>query len=675
MFRQLENLLKPLEEYCHDTIIDALKDSAIKTLYDVGYKINREELVKVYCYMGMHKMDKKIIPNTIGNKTNIYCLPGSYNLQNKGFVVNNLISGLDINDLHMMAHEAKQKLLSITCMTSMVGTTENQLKKTNEDIVTDNYGFVVNQNIVFYYGLNYIKLPGNIIRYVPIIRPFPEMSWYEEINKIYLTNVYNANVNLYKNKQYTTLAFPIDIDLYISSFQDYDIKEVKELIFMEKSLFHFKSMKDRNLKEDEVYEMIDTFIKKLYSEYFFELQNLDYLKYTLLTYLNPVRIQNTENLIKFIFDSIIFLYTIYPDSGYPIGIITTQTQTETLTQSSLSQFHKFGETGSAKALPNDYNLYRAITNLSNKDNPHLVVLISDDRSKLEKIQNELEFVTLFYMNAKYKWYDDNNFDIIINRNNFIKHNMNEMQCYFMIKYIITIISVVSEFNIRIDFEGDNIIYKLYVIYPFPEKINKLILQMSLNAFYKGKLSDSSLEIQDNVTFRDGEEIKNYKIIMELDRVDSLAAFDTEGVDIIFDHFLTNNLFGIVACEDYISAALFSTFPSSTEAMFLCCNLTAKSITQTPSLQSIKKSKLSYTSTIKNISFGQRGVKDFPKSVIRGRVDNTNDFTSSMVFGNVLRVGTGYNKILIDLNQYRILKSAQEKVDVEKQNIKKKKWIM
>ena len=675
MFRNLDKLLKSLEEKSFNTIIESLKNSAIKTLYDVQYKINREELVKVYCYMGMYKIDKKIISNTIGNKTNIYSLPGAYNLTSKGFIDNNLIGGLDINDMHMMAHETKQSLLSITCMTSMVGTTESHLKKTNEDIITDNYGFVVNQNIVFYYGLNFIKLPGNIIRYVPIIKPYKEMIWYEEINDIYLKQIFVANINLYKNKQYQTLAFPIDIDLYISSFIEYDIKASTELIFMEKSLNIFKSMKDRDLSNDELYTLIDQFIKKLYSEYFFELQNIDNLKYTLLTYLNPIRVKSTENLIKFIFDAIIFLYTIYPDSGYPIGIISTQTQTETLTQSALSSFHKFGATGAAKALPSDYTLYRSITNLSNRDNPHLTVLISEDRSKLEKIQNELEFVTLYYLNAKYKWYDDNNFDIIINRNNFIKYNLNEVQCYFMLKYILSIIPIVSDFNIRIDLDGDNIIYKMYIMYPYPEKINKLILQMSLNAFYKGKLSDSSLEIQDNTSYVDGEEKKNYKIIMELDKIDSLGEFDTEGVDIIFDHFLTNTLFGIVACEDYISAALYGTFSSATEAMFLCCNLTAKSITQIPTLQNIKKSKLSYTSTIKNISFGQKGVKDFPKSVVKGRVDNTNDFTSSLLFGNVLKVGTGYNKVMIDLNQYRILKSAQEKIEIEKKGIKKKKWIM
>jgi hypothetical protein len=330
----------------------------------------------------------------------------------------------------------------------------------------------------------------------------------------------------------------------------------------------------------------------------------------------------------------------------------------------------------AKALPNDYNLYRSITNLSNKDNPHLIVLITENREKLEKIQNELEFVTLYYLNARYEWYNDNNFDIKINRNNFIKYNMNEMQCYFMIRYVMTIINLISEFNISIDFEDDDIIYKIYVVFSYPEKINKLILQLSINAFYKGKLSDSSLQIQDDVTYENDKEIKSYKIIMELDRVDSLKEFDTEGIDIIFDHFLTNSLFGIVACEDYITSALFNTFPSSTESMYLCCNLTAKSITQIPSLQSIKKSKLSYTSTIKNISFGQKGVKDFPKSVIKGKQDNTNDFTSSMVFGNILKIGTGYNEVLIDLNQYKILKSAQEKVELEKQISKnKKKWVM
>jgi DNA-directed RNA polymerase beta' subunit len=675
MFKNLGELLKPLDTECLSIILDALKDSAIKTLYDVGFKINKEEIVKIYCYMGMHKIDKKIIANTIGNKTNIYSLPGAYNLTSKGFVMNNLISGVDINDLHMMAHEAKQKLLSITCMTSMVGTTENQLKKTNEDVITDNYGFVVNQNVVFYYGLNYIKLPGNIIRYIPIIKPFKELIWYEEINDIYLSQIYKCNISLYKDSMYDTLAFPIDIELYISSYQDYDISTTDELIYMEKSLHLFKSMKDKDLSNDDLYSMIDKFMKKLFTEYFFELQNLDSLKYTLITYLNPTRIKSTENLIKFIFDAIIFLYTIYPDSGYPIGIITTQTQTETLTQSSLSQFHKFSEGGSVKAVPNDYTLYRSITNLSNKDNPHLTILISEDKSKLEKIQNELEFITLYYLNAKYKWYDDNNFDISINRNNFIKYNINEMQCYFMIKYILTIISVVSEFNIRIDFENDNIIYKMYIRYPYPERINKLILQMSLNAFYKGKLSDNGLPIQEKKIYKDGKEVNSYRIIMDLDKVESLGAFDTEGVDIIFDHFLTNSLFGIVACEDYISAALYSTFPGSTEAMYLCCNLTAKSITQIPSLQSIKKSKLSYTSTIKNISFGQKGVKDFPKSVVKGRVDNTNDFTSSLVFSNILKVGTGYNKIMIDINQYKILKSAQEKIEIEKKNVKKKKWVM
>ena len=675
VFDGIYSLLTSLETKCNQTVLESLKDSSLKVLYDVGYKINREELCKIYCYMGLYKVDKKIMANNIGNKTNVYCLPGSQKLNNKGFIINNLIGGLDINDLHTMAHESKIKVLSTTCITSVVGTTENQLKKTNEDIVTDNYGFVVNQNTVFYYGLNYIKLPGNVIRYIPIIKPFKEMIWYDEINSIYLSDIYNANRNLYKDKIYNSIAFPIDIDLYISSFQDYNVNEARELIHMEKSIHHFKSLKDRNLTNDELYTLIDEFIKKLHLEYFYTLMNLNFIKYTFLTYLNPVRITSTENLIKFIFDKILFLYTIYPDSGYPIGMICTQTKTETLTQYALSAFHNFSETGSAKAVPNDYTQFRSITNLANKDSPHLTVLISEDRSKLEAIQNELEFITLYYLNARYRWYDLNNFDIMINRNNFLKYSINETQCFFLIRYILSIIPIVTQVAMMIDIEEDDIIYKIYVTYPQPENINKLMLELCLNAFYKGKLSDNNLEIQSNTTYENNEERKNYKIIMELDRVDTLSSFDTEGVDIIFDHFLTNSLFGIVACEDHISGALFNTFPGAGEAMYLCCTLTAKSITQIPSMQSIKKSKLSGTSSIKNISYGLKGVKDFPKSIVKGKSENVKDFTSSLVFGNINKSGTGYNNIMVDLNQFRILRSPQQKLEKEKKIINKTKWVM
>ncbi|BCT22721.1 RNA polymerase subunit RPO147 [Carp edema virus] len=628
-------------------------DNSLLIMSEVGYKMNPTEIMYIMGTFGMQKIGGKKMGLSINKRILPYFLPDTLDPDSYGFVMNPLLIGLTGTEYYFLMAVARSQIVDVVCETSRTGSLGRKIIKKMEDIISNEYGQTVCNKVLLSNATNIYKITKQDATRLPIILPNKKQYWYDEISYLWkkIRNGFFPE-NSFRFTKFT--SFMMDVELFLETNL---IEEGEEV-----------------LGADILYRAINNFTDSISLKYFFTMTNLDSFKYNLYTYLDPNRVKISKNILEKFFNKIESRLTFSLSAGYPIGIIFAQTLSEKFTQQALSSFHTTAKSG-GMAVKLGFDEFLKITNLSGKGKPETIVCISEDRSKLEILKSNFQFVCLDYLKPEVEIEDYENglkFKLKFDRRFLIREAITIPQLEIMIEKFVSTNKLVNKWSYRTElisntkFEID-----LLIELNQPIRKNKVYFPMLLyGGIYKGKISPHKFNIEEftvytkNVIEKDGkselEKKTKYKLVIEIDNITMLTNFDLTDVEINPGIWTVYNALGITSAQLKICDAMLSTYGNGFDYLYPCCDLLSSLMCQNHTPESINNFKFSKISVMKKCTFNDH--KSIGIAAMNEVEDPVEDNSSSHFTGQAATTGTGFFKYFMDINPFRNLKEMEEEIE-------------
>jgi len=604
------------------------------------YKISDSELTTILGLGGQQGTDEHPKPGMMGRifYTN---LPGNTDPQSYGFITSSLVNGLNFNEVCFHAKYVSIKnILRKTCETSSAGSTGKKLVKFMESVKTDHFGMVTLNDTIVMHNTNYIKMMGGDIVRIPILSPNKQMIFYEYILPIYTSKIkYNL---IYDNqtKVNDEIIFPINMYLTIGSYN---------------------STKGTTISSEDIYTKIYAFIDEISTEYYFNLIDMTWMEYTLLTYLDPYILNKyhtdiTVEMIEYILDKIKFKLYKSLSPGIAIGLEYSHNIQEKFTQQSLSAFHTTKKSG-ATATQVGFGEFKDTVELSKKKQD-IVTAYTRYRHKLEAIKIQLEYLCLEYFNPTITELKNINEEYIISIVIDKRYINKKITCYVyydMYKAFMEDNVLVKNYILNILFKPPNDIEVIITMkVKEPITVNKLFIYLGLKrGVCKGKFENENLEIE-QVKMYDNTD--GYMMSFYIDNINEFEYFDTKDVYLELGPWFTYSCLGIQFMEYAIHNRLIKT--TKERSMELCYRLLSKLMCLNNTPMNIKK--LRDSGPIKSAVHGI--IDPLVVAAWNNIVEEKTDIYSKIFCGDVNKIGHNYNTFYYDLNVINDIKIISESTE-------------
>ncbi|AVD69247.1 ORF128 [Saltwater crocodilepox virus] len=641
--------VKAIDDYMK-RVLRSDPDNNLLRMSCVGYKMNPTELMYILGTYGQQKVDGKHIETRVLGRVLPYYLPDSRDPEGLGYILNSLIKGLTGPQYYFTMLIARSQSIDIVCETSRTGTLARKIIKKLEDVMVDGYGQIVYYDYLVKYAANYTKTAGSVCKPVELLVPSESMTWYLEIldlwNKLKHGFIYNQGQKLARY-----LIFPFNFKVFVKPAAE----------------------KDAPLPGDKLYGMIEEFVEDVRLNDFFLLTDVDYIKYAMLTHLNPSRIQITQETFDLVISRFREKLRYSLGGGFPIGIIYAQVLSEKFTQQALSSFHTTEKSGGIKKKLG-FNEFNNLTSLS-KNRTEIITLISEDYRKLEAVKINFEFVCLgdLFPDISIRYDRDDDLyrvSIVVNRLYVKRESLTVPVVESLVERFVSFSVLVKEWSMdtrvldqyRIDIE-------LALRFTQPSDFNRNKFMMMLpGAANKGKISKYKIPIYEYSCLEDHNVSRTkYRLTVELANLKELGIFDLLDVNVIPGTWNTYEIFGIEAVKSYLCESLLNTYGEGLDYLYPCCDLLSSIMCVNYEPESINKFKFGNISTLKKATFGDN--KAFINSALQNRTERIQDNSSCHFFSKVPRIGTGYFTYYFNLDKLVRFRKAVEKQLEEEQEVK------
>ncbi|AWU47114.1 RNA polymerase [Sea otter poxvirus] len=627
LFSNLTNLnINEINTYMQETI-QINPDNNLLKMAQAGYKVNSTELMYILGMYGQQRVNGEIPETRVLGRILPYYYPYSKDPEGRGYIINSLMQGLTGSQYYYAMLVARYQSTDIVCETSRTGTLARKVIKKMEDIIVDGYGQVVYGNVLLKYAANYTKIAGQHCKPIELIFPHESLTWYLEIsslwNEIRRGFIYSQRQKLIRK----TLA-PFNFLVFAVPAKDDEIP----------------------ISSKDLYDTIQNVIEDIRETYYFNICDIKFIEYVLLTHLNPSRIKITHKTIEIIIKKLYEKLNYTLGGGTPIGIIAAQVLSEKFTQHALSSFHTTEKSGGVMRKLG-FNEFNNLTNLS-KNKAEIITLISDDIDKLQTLKTNFEFVCLGELLPDITIQNDTEhytITITINRLYIKRLGLTELIVEYMLDRFISFNVLVREWGMDMDIDDEHTIkFIIYINFVEPHIYNMNKFMMILpGAVSKGKISKFKIPISTFNSYYDFDKTKKmYRISVELMGLKELGNFDLENVNVIPGVWNTYEVFGIEASQSYLCEALLSTYGDGFNYLYKACDLLSSLLCSSYEPESVNKFKFWSTSALKRATFGDN--KALLNAALHKKSEPVNDNSSCHFFSKVPKIGTGYYTYYMDL---------------------------
>nr|QIM40822.1 RNA polymerase subunit RPO147 [Poxviridae sp.] len=640
LFSNLTNLnITEINNYMKETLNNNPNNNLIK-MAQAGYKVNPTELMFLLGTYGQQRVNGDIPETRVLGRILPYEFPDSKDPEGRGYIVNSLMQGLTGSQYYYAMLVARSQSTDIVCETSRTGTLARKVIKKMEDIVVDGYGQVVYGNILLKYSANYTKISGHCNKPIELIFPDETMTWYLEISSIW-NEIYRGFI--YSQRQ----------------------KIIKKTLAPFNFLVFVKKLKpgETPISAKDLYNLIQNVINDIRENYYFNITNIKFIEYVLLTHLNPSRVKITKETALTIFKKLYEKLNFTLGVVTPIGIISAQVLSEKFTQQALSSFHTTEKSGGVMRKLG-FNEFNNLTNLS-KNKTEIITLISDDIKKLNILKTNFEFVCIGELNPEITSIKTDDFyqiDIKLNRLYIKRLGITEIIVEHMIEKFISFSVLVKEWGLEMEVNNElEITFKILINFVEPETLNyNKFMMVFPGAVSKGKISKYKIPISEYNAYYDFNKTKKmYRITIELMGLKELGNFDMENINVIPGVWNTYEVFGIEAAQNYLCEALLNTYGDGFDYLYQACDLLSSLLCSSYEPESVNKFKFWSVSSLKRATFGDN--KALLNAALHKKTESVTDNSSCHFFSKVPKIGTGYYSYFINLD---LLTKMEKKISAQ-----------
>ncbi|ANS71158.1 RNA polymerase [Pteropox virus] len=628
VFANLTNLnITEINTYMQETLKNNPNNNLLK-MAQAGYKVNSTELMYILGTYGQQRVNGEIPKPRVLGRILPYNLPDSKDPEGFGYITNSLMQGLTGSQYYYAMLVARSQSTDIVCETSRTGTLARKVIKKMEDMVIDGYGQVVYGNILIKYAANYTKISGQYGKPVELLFPNENMTWYLEISALW-NSIYKGFIYSQRQKLTKKILSPFNFQVFVKKAKD----------------------NETAISAKELYDMIQNVILNIKENYYFNITNIQFIEYVLLTHLNPSRVKITKQTAILIFEKLYEKLNYTLGGGTPIGIISAQVLSEKFTQQALSSFHTTEKSGGVMRKLG-FNEFHNLTNLS-KNKAEIITLITEDVDKLKTLKVNFEFVCLGELLPDISVTKEPDYyviSVVINRLYIKRLNLTELIVEHIIERFVSYNVMVTEWGLDTIIEDDQTIkFNIYANFAEPQvlNVNKFMIVLP-GAASKGKISKFKIPITEYLAYYDFDSTKKmYRITVELMSLKELGSFDLENVNVIPGVWNTFEIFGIESVQNYLCESLLNTYGDGFDYLYQACDLLSSLLCSNYEPESINKFKFWSVSALKKATFGDN--RALLNAALHNKTEPVNDNSSCHFFSKVPKIGTGYYKYYINLD--------------------------
>lgn len=638
--------------------LDQNPSNSLYCMSMAGYKMNPTEMMYIFGTFGQQKIGGKKMGTTVNKRILPYHLPGSLDPECRGFVLNPLLIGLNGVEYYFTMATARNQIVDIVCETSRTGSLARKILKKMEDIVVNEYGFVVSNKNLLKFSCNDIKMSKQDTTKIPLIYPNPKQVWFTEIQRLWEKLGPNMTMDN-KTNQINSSCFMINLGMFLES-NKHKITDPMESM--------------------ELFRHITKFVNMISEKYYFGLTNIDMITYNLLTYLDPSRCKIDQNTLAKLFNFIESRLIYSLNAGYPIGIICAQTLSEKFTQQALSNFHTTAKSGGV-ATTLGFDKFLRLVSLTKNAKLEIVNFISEDIKPLEVLQNNFQFVCLENLHPKItsrtqgtKIYIDMKFD----RRYLKAESIQVPQLEIMVETFFNKTPMTGAWSYWTELH-DQKTFTIHVMAEVEEPviINQHTIPLLIyGGIYKGKICESKFPIvpilqwTHEITELNGKPTLKqktvYKLTMLLDNPLMLTKFDLNGIDVNPGLWTSYFGFGIEAVRTKLIVEMLETYGNGFDYLYQCCNLLASIMCHGYYPENVNNFKMTKTSVIKKMT--NNDYKAIAAAAANGVVDEVSDNSTSHFLCLPVKTGTGFFNYFTDINDFKSLTAPINSLDNINSNI-------
>lgn len=651
-----------LEEVSKDLEKEKTLGLNVTTMTEIGFKRTKNEMIKANYAMGQQNNFKQF---GVAGKCQPFSLPGDISIGESGYISNSLLDGMTYNEYVMhVAQNSLPSIINVTCGTTEAGTLGKKIVKSSIDTIVNYEKAIVNYKNIILPSANFLKISGEDICRVNILKPYEPKN--DEGSNVWLDLEKKIYAGIKQFLRYNNGKQIIDYFIFY--------------INIEGEIGSYLNLKNNNVPgENKVLNIEEalTEITKFYNflkSYYFYIIKTDFILHTLLTYLNPLRIKEvydkdvTKGLFNHIITKIKYLLRYSLSPGQPIGSEYAHSIQETITQQTLSSFHTVTKGG--VEVGNNLKVIKEYLSFGMKNKSNIITCYSKNYDKLVNIKNIFEYASLEQFKPTFKTIIDpekNNghylLNIIIDRRILELKNIQTKQYFQIYHNVLTKMNFIDYYWLDIDIDEENIIIIIDVTFKEKFAENKYQFNAGLRiGVSKGKYINENLQILKMTTYNDDLILEDtYELSFYVDSISELAIIDTSDDELSLDIGIWYN---------YKTASIFHSKYNLINKMveilgnnnlYLPVHLLVSIMFQynkPTSLYSLKEPR----SVIKNVTHGDNNA--FINAAFLNKTDVCQDTYSNLVFNKKIPIGTGYYKVLLDINTFESLEYQEESITKE-----------
>lgn len=522
------------------------EDNLFTVCYNMGYKLSMNDLINLLCYVGQ-KTNKGMPYPKLNGKTFLYDLQNNINIESSGFITNSYVKGLTYSQyVILVKEESLPQIVNVTSGTSQAGSAGKKILRIASELVLNYDKFIVSTKHFINFNPNFLKISvGDIVK-VKLILPNKNFVWYNEIKTLFDKNIRDY---IYQNKSKSVIIKP-SVSFYIN---------LKSEIY----IYYYK-MKESNIKlnvnHNKNLEKIKQFYTKINNQFYFNLNEISYVLYLFLTYLDPsgYALENDEisnyfsdDLLNILFDKILFKLKYSLSPGFMFGYYIGNTLQERFTQQTLSSFHTTTKSGSSvqKGATEEF---KQLLELSKKDED-IVVCNSYNYDVIENIKNQIEHISLKIICDDIELVEETENKYFVYCCNIsipilLQRNINMVTLFRMVKTYCDRCFSILDYSIYFKIDKENKLVKLYINVQFNSNLKNIAINYNILKYYfkislwdgihKGKQVNTNLVIE-NIpvsTLTEDDIIVEktlYRLKFFIETVYDLRYIDTDRLDSIY----------------------------------------------------------------------------------------------------------------------------------------------
>lgn len=367
------------------------ENNIFMTCYNMNYKLSLNDIMTLLV-CGGQKINKSMPTMKIHGKSGLYSYTNDIGIESSGFVANSLVSGLTFSEMtFVIKEESLPQIVNVTSGTSQSGFIGRKMVRINSDLFINNDKFMTNNKHIISFNPYFLKISMADMCKVEFVLPNSAFIWNGEIKQLFDEKLLKFIIH---KKFDNSLDVVKEVDFYIN-------------FYAEMLIYYFRKKKENAkiiVNSTENLKLIKSFYNLIYEKYYFALNDISYVLYILLTYLDPsgfiFRLEAPDigsyigkELLEHIFQKITILLKHSLSSGTQIGYQIANTLQERLTQQSLSSFHTTTKSGNKveKRATEEFKQHIELTKRNKED---IVACYAYDIEVLEEIKTQFEYICL-----------------------------------------------------------------------------------------------------------------------------------------------------------------------------------------------------------------------------------------------------------------------------------------